>query len=87
MIAALRDASTAYLHIYAHISVRRIADYSSLWPYLRDLYQQPAIAETVDLEQIRAHYYRSHPMVNPSGLVAVRPDLDLTAPHHRERLG
>jgi putative glutathione S-transferase len=57
-----------------------------LWPYVRDLYQQPGIAETVRFDQIRAHYYRTHPMVNPSRIVALRPDSDFSAPHGRERL-
>ncbi len=73
--------------IHFKCSLRRVVDYANLWPYLRDLYQQPGIAETVRLEEIRAHYYRTHPMINPSGLVALAPDEDFDAPHGRERLG
>jgi putative glutathione S-transferase len=63
-----------------------VVDYPNLWPYLRDLYQLPGIAETVRLDEIRAHYYLTHPSVNPNRLVALRPDEDLGAPHGRERL-
>jgi putative glutathione S-transferase len=76
----------AVYHIHFKCSLRRITDHANLWPYLRDLYQQPGIAETVRMDEIRAHYYRTHHQINPSGLVAVMPDLDFTAPHGRERL-
>ena len=73
--------------IHFKCSLRRIVDHPSLWAYTRDLYQQPGIADTVELDEIRAHYYRTHPQVNPSRLVAVMPDVDFTAPHGREALG
>ncbi|HVW18979.1 MAG TPA: glutathione S-transferase C-terminal domain-containing protein [Solirubrobacteraceae bacterium] len=73
--------------IHFKCSRRRIVDYPSLWPYLRDLYQRPGIAATVRMDDIRQHYYRTHPAINPSGIVAVAPDIDLRAPHGRERLG
>ena len=41
----------------------------------------------ISLDEIRRHYYLTHPMINPSGLVAVRPDEDFSAPHDRERVG
>jgi putative glutathione S-transferase len=66
----------AVYHIHFKCSVRKLAEYEHLWPYLRDLYQWPGIAETVDLDEIRAHYYGTHPMINPTGLVAVSPALD-----------
>ncbi len=76
----------AVYHIHFKCSVRKVAEYPNLWPYLRDLYQWPGLAETVSFEEIRAHYYRTHPMINPRGLVAVMPALDFSAPHGREAL-
>ncbi|WP_374828217.1 glutathione S-transferase family protein [Mycoplana dimorpha] len=67
-------------------NIRRIGDYPALSGYLRDLYQVPGIAETVDFHHIKQHYYRSHPTINPTGIVPVGPALDLSAPHGRERL-
>ena len=67
-------------------NVRRIADYPALSGYLRDLYQVPGVADTVDFPHIKQHYYRSHPTINPTGIVPVGPKLDLSAPHGRERL-
>ncbi len=68
-------------------NLRRIADYPNLSGYLRDLYQVPGIAETVNFAHIKRHYYASHTMINPTGVVPKGPALDLDAPHDRERLG
>ena len=65
----------------------RIVDFPNLWGYLRDLYQTPGVAETVNLEHIKQHYYRSHESVNPTRIVPKGPAIDFTAPHGRERLG
>lgn len=69
--------------IHFKCSLRRVIDYANLWPYARDLYQQPRIAGTVRFDEIRRHYYCTHPSVNPNRLVALRPDEDWTAPHGR----
>jgi putative glutathione S-transferase len=68
-------------------NIRRIFDYPNLSGYLRDLYQQPGIAETVNMEHIKNHYYGSHETVNPSRIVPVGPDIDYSAPHNRAELG
>ena len=67
-------------------NLRRIADYANLSGYLRDVYQHPGIAATVDMDQIKRHYYRTHPTLNPTRIVPLGPALDLAAPHGRERL-
>jgi len=67
-------------------NVRRIADYPNLSGYLRELYQMPGIAGTVDIGYIKQHYYGSHRSVNPTGIVPVGPELDLDSPHGRDRL-
>lgn len=66
-------------------NLRRIADYSNLSNYLRDLYQVPGVAETVNLDHIKQHYYRSHPTINPTRIVPLGPELDFDAPHDRDR--
>ncbi|BAZ92778.1 glutathione S-transferase [Thiohalobacter thiocyanaticus] len=63
----------------------RIADFPALSNYLRELYQYPGIAQTVNLEHIKAHYYWSHPWLNPSRIVPGGPRLDLAAAHDRDR--
>ncbi|MBV8373265.1 MAG: glutathione S-transferase family protein [Candidatus Eremiobacteraeota bacterium] len=73
---------------YGHFkcNLRRIADYRNLSGYLRDLYQIDGVAETVDFDHIKRHYYYTHDDINPTRIVPVGPLLDLGAPHHRERL-
>ena len=58
---------------------QRLADYAHLWPYTRDLYAQPGVAETVDFDAIKGIYYGSRPpRILPRG-----PDIDWHAPHGR----
>ena len=65
---------------------RRIVDFDNLWPYVRDLYQVPGVAETVHMDHIKSHYYGSHKTINPTGIVPVGPDVDYSLPHDRESL-
>ncbi|PYE45161.1 putative glutathione S-transferase [Rhizobium sp. PP-F2F-G20b] len=67
-------------------NIRRIADYPNLQGYLKDLYQTPGVAGTVDMHHIKHHYYESHKTINPTGIVPEGPRLDLDSPHGRERL-
>lgn len=73
---------------YGHFkcNLRRIADYPNLFGYLRDLYQIDGVAETVDFDHIKRHYYMTHEEINPTRIVPIGPLLDLGAPHGRERL-
>jgi putative glutathione S-transferase len=77
----------AVYQIHFKCSIRKLIEYEHLWPYARDLYQTPGVAETVSFNEIRAHYYRTHPMINPSGLVAALPAASFEKPHGRESLG
>lgn len=72
---------------YSHFkcNIRRIADYPNLSEYVRDLYQQPGVADTVNIPHIKAHYYASHEFVNPMRIVPVGPELDFDRPHNRAR--
>ena len=74
---------------YSHFkcNLRRIADYPNLSNYLRDLYQVPGVAGTVNMHHIKAHYYGSHKTLNPTGIVPVGPELNYAAPHDRGRFG
>lgn len=70
---------------YSHFktNLKRIQDYPNLWGYVRDLYQHPGVAETVVMDHIKTHYYASHTMINPTGIVPVGPELDFMAPPQR----
>ncbi|NHT76384.1 glutathione S-transferase family protein [Rhizobiaceae bacterium CRRU44] len=67
-------------------NIRRIADYPNLQGYLKDLYQTPGVAGTVDMHHIKHHYYESHKTINPTGIVPEGPRLDLDSPHGRGHL-
>jgi glutathionyl-hydroquinone reductase len=66
-------------------NLRRIADYPNLSNYLRELYQWPGIAGTVNMDHIKRHYYMSMLHINPNGIVPLGPALDFEAPHDRAR--
>ena len=76
----------AVYHGHFKCNLRRIVDYPNLDGYLRDLYQQPGIAETVNFDHIKRHYYFTHDDINPTRIVPLGPILDLERPHGRERL-
>jgi putative glutathione S-transferase len=76
----------AVYHGHFKCNVRRILDYRNLQGYLLDLYQQPGIAETVNLDHIKRHYYGTHDDINPTRIVPIGPALDFTQPHGRDRL-
>jgi putative glutathione S-transferase len=73
----------AVYQIHFKCSLRKLIEYEHLWPYARDLYQWPGVADTVSFDEIRRHYYVTHPMINPSGLVAVAPAAGFDEPHGR----
>ncbi len=76
----------AVYHGHFKCNIRRIVDYPALSGYLRDLYQYDRIAETVNFDHIKRHYYFTHDDINPTRIVPVGPAQDLSAPHGRERL-
>jgi len=71
---------------YSHFkcNIRQIRDYPNLQGWLKEMYQTPGITETVDLAQIKRHYYHSQTWINPSGIVPVGPELDFSSPHGRD---
>lgn len=77
----------AIYHVLFRCARRRLADYPALWAYARDLHGWAGVAETVDFDIMRAASHRSDRTNNPTGIVAVAPDVDWLAPHTREALG
>ncbi|WP_322743687.1 glutathione S-transferase family protein [Vasconcelosia minhoensis] len=76
----------AVYYVHFKCNLRRIVDYPNLWNYLKDLYQTDDIRRTCNLEQIKTHYYRSHPNVNPTRIVPKGPVIDFDAAHNRDRV-
>jgi putative glutathione S-transferase len=81
---AIRFDAVYYSHFKCNL--RRIADYPNLSNWLRELYQWPGIAETVDFAHIKGHYYASHRTINPTGIVPKGPLQRFEAEHDRARL-
>jgi putative glutathione S-transferase len=77
----------AVYHGHFKCNFRRILDYPNLFGYLKDLYQTDAIADTVNFDHIKRHYYMTHEDINPTRIVPLGPLQDLSAPHGRLRLG
>jgi putative glutathione S-transferase len=77
----------AVYHGHFKCNLRRIADYPNLSNWLREMYQVPGVAETVDFQHIKNHYYGSHKTINPTGVVPKGPAQDFTVAHDRARLG
>jgi len=73
----------AVYHGHFKCNIRRIVDYPNLWAYTRELYQWPGVADTVNFDHIKHHYYASHQMINPTRIVPVGPKLDLWLAHGR----
>jgi len=74
---------------YGHFKCnrQRLVDYPNLWAYTRELYQVPGVSETVNMDHIKLHYYRSHRGINPTGIVPKGPQVDFSAPHGRGEAG
>lgn len=64
-------------------NLKRIADYKNLPGYIRELFQINGVAQTVHMDHIKGHYYESHDMINPTGVVPMGPEIDFTEPHGR----
>src|SRR3972149_2970599 len=77
----------AVYYVHFKCNIRRIIDYPNLYGYLLELYQYEGVAETVNFDHIKRHYYITHKDINPCGIVPLGPELDLDSPHGRETLG
>ena len=77
----------AVYHTHFKCNLKRLVDFENLWPYAREIYHVPGVQATCNMDHVKAHYYRSHEDINPTGFVPVGPAADWSAPHNRARLG
>ncbi len=70
-------------NLHFRCNYRRLVDYPSMWGYARELYQQPGVAPTVAMDQIKRHYYTTHDELNPKRIIPTGPGYDWRAPHGR----
>ena len=64
---------------------KTIREYHNITNFMREIYQMPGVADSVDLDHIRHHYQRSHPTINKFGIVAITADSTLADEHDRAR--
>ena len=68
----------AVYYSYFKCNQKRLVDYLHLWRYTRNLYQVPGVADTVNMDHIKRHYYGTHASLNPTGIVPKGPEIDFT---------
>jgi putative glutathione S-transferase len=78
----------AVYHGHFKCNRNKLTEDPVLWAYVRDLFRTPGFGDTVEFSHIKAHYYRVHRGINPSGIVPAGPDLSgWNTPHGRDALG
>ena len=70
-------------HYAFKCNLRRLSDYTNLWPYARQIYQMPGVAETVKFDIYKRGYFSPSEKRNPLGIVPIGPQIDWTEPHGR----
>ena len=65
---------------------RLLSSYPAISGFVRELYQVPGVASTVDFAHIKTHYYASHLTINPTGIIPLGPEQDFNLPHGRDGL-
>lgn len=74
-------------HTHFKCNARLVADSPALVGFVRDAAQVPGVMATIDMDHIKRHYYLTHEVLNPGGIVPVSDGPDLSAPHGRGHLG
>ena len=74
--------------VYFKCNTRSVMHDPNILNYVREIYQMDGIAETVDMDQIKTHYYASHPDFNRWSVIPRGPNFMklLEQPHNREKL-
>ncbi|MFA0451101.1 glutathione S-transferase C-terminal domain-containing protein, partial [Vibrio breoganii] len=65
---------------YTHFkcNAKRIVDYPSIWRFVRDIYNEKGVSETVNMDHIKKHYFQSHTHINPFGIIPEGPEIDFS---------
>lgn len=63
---------------FNHFKTNRqhIYEYTNLWNFVKLLYNNEQIKPTVKFDEIKDHYFKTHPSINPSGIVPVGPNIE-----------
>lgn len=87
LFTTLARFDAAY-HGHFKCNRHKLTELPVLWAYARDLFQTPGFGDTIDFNQIKAHYYRVQTDINPTGIVPAGPArAGWVTPHGRQDLG
>ena len=82
LVPTLARFDVAY-HYAFRCNLKRLCDYEHLWPYAREIYQMPGVAETVKFDIYKQGYFSPSEKRNPLGIVPIGPLVDWSEPHRR----
>ena len=55
---------------------QHIYEYKNLWSFVKLIYHHDKIRPTIKFNEIKDHYFKTHPSINPSGIVPVGPNIE-----------
>lgn len=73
--------------VYFKTNKKMIREYPNIFNYVKDIYQIPGVAETVNMDHIKRHYFTSHPVLNAYGIIPKGFPIDFSQSHDRDRFG
>jgi len=71
--------------VYFKTNRKCVREYPNLFNFTKEVYQMPGVAESVNMEHIKMHYFTSHEKLNPFAIIPRGPCVDFSAPHDRAR--
>ncbi len=63
-------------HFHFKCNLKRLRDYPNLWAFTKRIYAMPGMTETLDLKEVKEHYFGSHRKLNPTGIIPYGPVID-----------
>lgn len=70
-------------HYAFKCNLKKLSDYQFLWPYAREIFQMPGVADTVQFDIYKRGYFSKSEKRNPLGIIPIGPIVDWSDPHHR----
>lgn len=62
-------------HYAFRCNLKKLSNYERLWPYAREIYQMPGVAETVNFGIYKRGYFSKSEKRNPLGIIPIGPAL------------
>jgi len=72
--------------VYFKCNKKTIKDhYPNIFNYVKEIYQMPGVAKSVNMRHIKMHYYTAHPTLNLYAVIPKGNPVDFHSPHDRNR--